>query len=135
MEKTTSGAGQTSDSHPAARLDPHFGVFYELMSFKVREILLVSSAYDAYIMEEDGSLAMRIINEYRGLNLSRPPRITRVSTVEQALALLKKNSFDLILTMPRLGGMDCAAFAGKVKKLYPEAVSYTHLTLPTNREV
>jgi CheY-like chemotaxis protein len=99
--------------------DPHFGVFYDLMAFKVREILLVSSAYDAYIMEEDGSLAMRIINEYRGLNLSRPPRITRVSSVEKALEMLEENSYDLVLTMPYFGGIDCATFAGKVKKRYP----------------
>ena len=43
--------------------DPHFGVFQELMAFKVREILLLSSPYDAYIMEEDGSLAVKIKNE------------------------------------------------------------------------
>lgn len=100
--------------------DSHFGVFHELMAFKVREILLVSSAYDAYIMEEDGSLAMRIINEYHGLNLSSPPRIRWVSTVEQAVGLLELISFDLVLTMPRLGGMDCNTFASKVKKHYPE---------------
>lgn len=99
--------------------DLHFGIFHELMAFKVRDILVVSSAYDAYIMEEDGSLAMRIINEYRGLNLSSPPRITRVSTVEQALGLLESRSFDLVLTMPKLGGMDCDTFAGKVKQRYP----------------
>ena len=51
--------------------------FHELMSSKVREILLVSSPYDAFIIEEDGSLASRIINEYRGMNMSMPPRVTR----------------------------------------------------------
>ena len=35
--------------------DAHFNVFHELMSKKVQEILVVSSPYDAYIMEEDGS--------------------------------------------------------------------------------
>ena len=100
--------------------DPHFGIFYELMPFRVREILLVSSAYDAYIMEEDESIAIRIINEYQGLNLSRPPRITRASTVEQALGLVAKRSFDLVLTMPHLGGMSCLAFTKKVKELQPE---------------
>ena len=54
------------------------------MSVKVKEILLVSSPYDAYILEEDGSLASRIINEYRGLNLSQPPRVTRTSSAHEA---------------------------------------------------
>ena len=43
--------------------DPHFKVFHELMPFKVQEILLVSSLYDAYIMEEDGSITTRLIHE------------------------------------------------------------------------
>jgi hypothetical protein len=44
-----------------AEFDTHFNVFHELMSKKVQEILVVSSPYDAYIMEEDGSLASKII--------------------------------------------------------------------------
>ena len=44
-----------------ADFDTHFKVFHELMSNKVMDILLVASAYDAYILEEDGSLASRII--------------------------------------------------------------------------
>ncbi|RUM35704.1 MAG: phosphoenolpyruvate synthase/pyruvate phosphate dikinase [Desulfobulbus sp.] len=99
--------------------DPHFKIFHELMAFKVQEILLVSSPYDAYILEEDGSLASRIINEYHGLNLSRPPRITWVPTADQALDLLSDSHFDLVVTMPHLGGMDGSAFACRVKRLYP----------------
>jgi CheY-like chemotaxis protein len=100
--------------------DPHFKIFHELMAFKVQEILLVSSPYDAYIMEEDGSMASRIINEYHGLNLSQPPRITRVAIADQALALLSEHHFDLIVTMPHLGGMDGCAFGRKVRKQYPD---------------
>ncbi|NOQ46226.1 MAG: response regulator, partial [Desulfobulbaceae bacterium] len=96
--------------------DPHFKIFHELMVFKVREILLVSSPYDAYIMEEDGSMASKIINEYQGLNLSQPPRITRVATGEQALELLKEKKFDMVVTMPHLGGMDGCTFGTRVKE-------------------
>ena len=103
-----------------SEFDPLFRIFHELMPFKVREILLVSSSYDAYIMEEDGSLALKIIHEYRGLNLSHPPRITRVSTVEQALNLLEGKLFDLVVSMPHLGGMDCNTFGKKVKDMHPD---------------
>lgn len=96
--------------------DPHFKVFHELMPFRVREILLVSSPYDAYILEEDGSLASRIINEYHGLNLSMPPRITRAATAEQALEFFAVKQFDLVVTMPHLGGMDGFTFAAHIKK-------------------
>ena len=62
----------------AQEFDPKFKVFHELMARKVRDILLVSTPYDAWIMEEDCRLSERIIHEYRGLNLSNPPRITWV---------------------------------------------------------
>jgi len=77
-----------------------FKVFHDLMAKKVSEILLVSSPYDAFIMEEGGRLAERIIHEYRGLNLTHPPRITWVSSVESALNALSEKNFDLVITMP-----------------------------------
>ncbi|PHR30468.1 MAG: phosphoenolpyruvate synthase/pyruvate phosphate dikinase [Desulfotalea sp.] len=97
--------------------DPHFKIFHDLMSFKVQEILLVSSLYDAYILEEDGSLATRLINEYHGLNLSKPPKITRTSSGEEALELIERKQFDMVITMPFLGGMDAFVFGGKIKKI------------------
>ncbi len=100
--------------------DPHFKVFHELMAFKVREILLVSSPYDAYILEEDGSMASRIINEYHGLNLSQPPRITWVATADQAFDLLDKKRFDLVVTMPHLGSMDGCTFGRRIKRHHSE---------------
>ncbi len=96
--------------------DPHFKIFHELMKFRVQEILLVSSPYDAYILEEDGSMASRIINEYHGLNLSRPPRITRTANAEQALELLEKQHFDLVVTMAHINGMAGCEFAIKIKE-------------------
>ncbi len=73
--------------------DLSFKVFHELMAQKVTNILLVSSPYEAFIMEEEGRLAERIIHEYRGLNLSRPPMLTWVSSAREALDMLaQKNS-------------------------------------------
>ena len=53
-------------------------LFYKLMPFKVREILLVSSVYDAFIVEEEGLISELVIWEYRHLLLSSPPRVTHV---------------------------------------------------------
>lgn len=99
--------------------DPHFKIFHELMPFKVAEILLVSSPYDAFIMEEDGSLATRIITEYQGWNLSGAPRITLVSSGQQAIELLRRQPFDLVITMPNVGGMDAFALGAAIKKIHP----------------
>ncbi|MCF8143034.1 MAG: phosphoenolpyruvate synthase/pyruvate phosphate dikinase [Deltaproteobacteria bacterium] len=96
-----------------------FKIYHELMSKKIREILLVSSPYDAFIMEEDGSLASRIINEYSGLNLSHPPRVTRTSSAFDALALLNMRNFDMVVTTPHLEEMDAFTLGLKAKKTHP----------------
>jgi CheY-like chemotaxis protein len=101
----------------ASDFDTNFKVFHELMSNKVLEILLVASAYDAYILEEDGSLASKIINEYHGLNLSRPPRLTRVDDAASALSQIESESYDLVITMPHLDDMDSFELGASIKAL------------------
>ncbi len=96
-----------------------FKAFHELMSNKIREILLISSPYDAFILEEDGSLASRIINEYRGLNLSQPPRVTRTSSAYAALELLNERVFNMVIVMPHLDEMDAFSLSLEIKKLRP----------------
>ncbi len=100
--------------------DTHFKVFHELMSNKVFEILLVASPYDAYILEEDGSLASKIINEYRGLNLSRPPRITQAATAAQAMDMLAQKPFHLVLAMPHLDDMDVFDLGQQIKRSHAD---------------
>ncbi len=97
--------------------DPHFKIFHDLMPFKVQEILLVSSLYDAFLMEEDGSLATRLIDEYQGLNLSKAPKITRVSSATEAIELVGQKNFDMVITMPFAGGMDAFALGSAIKKI------------------
>ena len=99
--------------------DLSFKVFHELMAKKVAEILLISSPYEAFIMEEEGRLAERIIHEYRGLNLSRPPMLTWVSTAAEALDLLSKKNFDLVITMPQVDEMDANILGRKIKEIHP----------------
>ncbi|MDM8552195.1 PEP/pyruvate-binding domain-containing protein [Desulfobacterales bacterium HSG2] len=98
----------------------HFKVFHELMSVKIREILLVSSPYDAFIIEEDESLASRIINEYKGLNLSLPPRVLRAPSAREALKCLERRKFHMVITMPHLDEMDAFSFGLEIKKLHPK---------------
>ena len=100
--------------------DPRFKLFHELMAKKIREVLLVSTPYDAWIMEEDVRLSERIIHEYRGLNLSNPPRLTWVSSVEKALKALEQKKFDMVITMPNIANMDCISLGQRVKETNPD---------------
>ncbi len=116
----------------AEDFDPRFKIFHELMARKVRDILLVSTPYDAWILEEDCRLSERIINEYRGLNLSNPPRFTWVSSAQEALAALDKKKFDMVISMLQLADMDVFALGAEIKKRAPDLpiVLLAHAALP-----
>ena len=120
--------------HFADDFDSSFKIFHELMAKKVRKILLVSSLYDACIMEEDGRLSERIIHEYRGLNLSQPPRISWVSSAEEALSALDTNLFDMVIIMPRLADMDAFSLGQKIKNRIPDlpVILLTHSALTSD---
>ena len=76
--------------------------FRDMMQHRVHEILLISSLYDAFKLEEDGRLGEMIFTEYQDMNLSSAPRITRVSTGEHALRKLRARHYDLVYHGPHL---------------------------------
>ncbi|MFO7895810.1 MAG: PEP/pyruvate-binding domain-containing protein, partial [Candidatus Cloacimonadales bacterium] len=94
--------------------------FHNLMKRRVREILLISTFYDAFIFEQDGRLSEQIFGEYRQLNLSTAPRITSVPTGEQALELLEEKEYDLVITMMRIGSISPFELSKRVKQKHPE---------------
>lgn len=97
-----------------------FDLFYDLQRFKVSEVLLVSSLYDDFILEEDGHLSEELTEEFSELELSSPPpRIIRVSTGQEALEALENHEFDLVVTMLRMSDMNPFEFGQRVKELHP----------------
>lgn len=95
-------------------------VYHDLMPFRVREILLIATVYDAYILEQEGQLTEKIFGEYFKLNLSTAPRITSVQSDEEALDLLSKKHFDLIIIVGRKGGRSPFPIARKIQDLSPQ---------------
>ncbi len=82
------------DKHNADR-----DIFHDLMPFKVKEILLVASLYDAFSIEGEGQFSDHILGEYHQLNLTSIPRITAATSGEEALERLRKKHFDLVIIM------------------------------------
>jgi hypothetical protein len=74
-------------------------IFHDLMPFKVREILMIANLYDAYNIEKEGHFAEHILGEYHQLNLTSMPRVTGVSSEEEAFQQLNAKHFDLIIIM------------------------------------
>lgn len=95
-------------------------IFHQLMQRRVRDILLVSTFYDAFIFEQDGRLSEQIFGEYRQLNLTTAPRITSVPTGADALEKLKENNYDLVITMMRIGEIGPFQLAKQIKHQKPD---------------
>ena len=86
--------------------------FHDLMRHRVMDILLVSSPYDSFVLEEAGELSERVLGEFRNLDLHYGPGITSVATGAEALALAGEQSrFNLIVTTLQLGDMNAAELA------------------------
>ncbi len=88
------------DSYERERRDRN--IFHDLMRYHVREVLLVASLYDSFILESDGALSEQIYGEYYKLNLSTSPRVTCAYTGESALDLCDKVKFDMVILMAGL---------------------------------
>jgi len=93
--------------------------FQDLMHFRVHEILLVASPYDAFILEQDGRLSEQILTEFKGMNLSYAPRIWNAHTAQAAMELIKERAYDLVIVMLRISDMNPVSFAKKIKAQYP----------------
>lgn len=74
-------------------------IYHDLMPYKVKEILLVANLYDAYSIEREGRFSEYILGEYSALNLTSIPRITGVSSAEDAMEELQKKNYDLVIIM------------------------------------
>ncbi len=92
-------------------------IYHDLMQFRVREILLVATVYDAFILEEEDKLTEKIFGEYYQLNLTTAPRITSVPFGEEALEILKKRSFDMVILTMRIDEITPFELSEKIKSL------------------
>ena len=86
------------------------------MRRRVRNIILVSSLYDSFILAQDGQLDELILTEFLNLDLRNVPDLTRVSTGAEALALLAGSTqYNLIITSAYVGDMNAIDLAKAVE--------------------
>jgi len=108
-------------------------IFHDLMPLRAREILLVAPAFDAFTLEQDGLLTEILFDGYYQLNMSNPPRVTNVSTVEEARERCSERYFDMIIVMSRLGQGGHVELSKALRKSAPRIPIY--LLLNDNVEV
>jgi len=94
--------------------------FDNLMKKRIYHVLLVSSTYDAFILEEDGRIDEQIFNEYVSLNLRYPPQFIQASSESEVLEVMKEIHIDLIITMLSAEETDDFSWASRIKQDYPD---------------
>ena len=78
-------------------------IFHHLMQKEIKDILLISSIYDAYVLEQDSRLSEQIFGEYKQLNLLMAPRITTISFTDDIDSVLEEKKFNAVIIMMRVG--------------------------------
>ena len=96
----------------------NFNLFKELMAHRVEDILIISSPYEAFVMQEDGGMLEHVFASYRGISLTRPPTFTKVSTAQEALKVIQIKKFDLVVIhYPKYLGMNAVTLGNQLKEV------------------
>ena len=91
--------------------------YASLIKRRIREILIICSNYDAFILEEDGQIETQIYREYIDLNISNPPRFIWARTSAEAEAIVDRSgAIDMVICMYNVGDKDVFSFARKLKE-------------------
>ncbi len=91
-------------------------IYHDLMPFKVKEILLISTLYDAFSIENEGRFFDDVIGEYQQLNLTSMPRITGVTKTDEVFNALKQKHYDLVIIMTGMNHTKSISISREIKK-------------------
>jgi CheY-like chemotaxis protein len=89
--------------------------FQDLARFRVHDILLVTSLYDAFILTEDGQLSESVLGRFLNFDTHDVPRLRHASTGREALELAQVDHFDLVIAATHIGDMSVVDLARELR--------------------
>ncbi|MCD6347551.1 MAG: pyruvate, phosphate dikinase [Bacteroidales bacterium] len=110
-------------------------IFHDLMRFKVKEILLVATLYDTYILENEDRFFEQAMGEIYHLSLSSLPRITGVTSPQAAIQILKDREFDFVILMVGVDTRAPIRLSDRIRKRFPEMRIYLLLNNNSKTEL
>lgn len=108
-------------------------IYHDLMVYKVKEILLIANLYDAYNIEREGNFTQQILGDYINLNLTSFPRVTGVTSYEEARKRLQNKHFDMVIIMVGIDKDTPIEISRQIKSEYPYIPTY--LLLNNNTDI
>jgi hypothetical protein len=107
-------------------------IYLEMMKYKVKEILFVATLYDAFILENEDSFFARFMGEIYQYSLFSLPRITCVTSEEEALEILDTTHFDLVILMVGVDTHVPVNLSKEIKQKRPDLSIYMLLNKKSN---
>lgn len=90
-------------------------IYLDMMKYKIKNILFVSTLYDAFILENDDSFFEQFMGEIYQYSLFSLPRITGVTSAAEALELMESMRFDLAILMVGLDSQAALDLSADIK--------------------
>lgn len=91
-------------------------IYLDMMKYKVKEILFVATLYDAFIMENEDNFFEQFMGEIYQFSLYSLPRITGVTSQEEALEVLGTAQFDIAILMVGIDAKAPIELSKKIKE-------------------
>jgi Pyruvate phosphate dikinase, AMP/ATP-binding domain len=85
--------------------------------YQIKQILLLSSSYHFFQLEEEGRLNSLLQEYYISYGRETPPMITHVENKEECLSILTNQRFDLVIIFDKLDDADSFSLARQIKSL------------------
>lgn len=92
-------------------------VYLDMMKYKIKHILFVSTLYDAFLLENDDTFFEKFMGEIYQYSLFSLPRITGVSNEEDALEILETTPIDLVILMVGIDRDSPIELSAKIKRV------------------
>lgn len=99
-------------------------IYFDMMRYKIKHILFVSTLYDAFTLENEDSFFARFMGEIYQYSLFSVPRITGASTAEEALELLETTQFNLVILMAGVDREAPVELSRKIRERYENLPIY-----------
>ncbi|MBN2634649.1 MAG: hypothetical protein JXR61_00160 [Prolixibacteraceae bacterium] len=99
-------------------------IYFDMMRFKIKHILFVSTLYDAFTLENEDSFFARFMGEIYQYSLFSVPRITGASTAEEALELLETTHFNLVILMAGVDRETPVELSERIREKYENLPIY-----------
>jgi len=88
-----------------------------LRKYRIKRILLLSSSYDYFLLEEEGRLSSLFTERHSYDESETPPEITHIESGEECLKLIGENNFDLLIIFNKPKDSDIHTLSTKTKSI------------------